>query len=147
MSAIAQYQCIIIPLAIWLALIIFVVVREYGVVRKLRKTGILTDAKVIDNEEIWVPRGGAQYTITYEFRPEYSDTAFRRMQVVPYESYYLLKGYDRVKVRYLPDNPKVSRLAEVHPENYALLQVTGLIIGFVLGLIGFIILLLLTQRA
>ncbi|MBX3066126.1 MAG: DUF3592 domain-containing protein [Anaerolineae bacterium] len=116
--------------------------REYSVLRRLDNKGVLTDAQIMKLKLFPTrptTRRLTSYFVEYQFRTDKSDEVHIREQIISGETYYILKNQDTVKVRYLPENPSISRLADQHRDNYTYMYLVGMIFGMILGLIGIVL--------
>ena len=92
--------------------------REILIARRLREAGVLTDAVIIESGKQWSKRGGGPYLV-YEFTPSGQTEGIKRRQGIGlmYQIRLEKEATSTVTVSYLPDKPKISRLAGRDTDN------------------------------
>lgn len=112
------------------ALFEFTYIKNVVEVQRLRSTGVSVQGTVRDKRVIVDPEGSDRYFITYAFAA--SGRSVEREQQVKGETYRALGKNDSIEIRYLVNNPQISRVnGEFFPDFW---EKTFLLIVFVLPL-------------
>lgn len=92
--------------------------REILIARRLREAGVLTDAVIVESGKQWSKRGGGPYLV-YAFTPSGQTEIIKRRQGIGlmYQIRLERDATSTVTVSYLPDKPKISRLAGRDTDN------------------------------
>jgi Protein of unknown function (DUF3592) len=115
--------------------------------QQLDQQGVDTDAEIVNNRYAAGGRGPTYYFLSYQYTvkdPDGQAKKFTNEEAVSSADYHRLKLGDPIKVRYLPDNPNVSRLGSgVHAAfNSPMMQLSGNVcvyIGVALAIFGVIL--------
>src|SRR5579859_605953 len=118
--------CIVMPVA-FVACLAWVI-REFRHTSQLALAGISTHGQIVSRRtSVSVPTRGRSYFVTYRFTiaavaAALSEQILTSEQEVSYKRYTLLEVGVPVEITYLPDNPKISRLAGANLDNTARLR-------------------------
>jgi hypothetical protein len=92
--------------------------QEILIAKQLRQSGVLIDAVVVESGKQWSKRGGGPYLV-YEFTPSGQAEGIKHRQGISlmYQIKLEKEATRTVTVSYLPDKPKISRLAGLDMDN------------------------------
>ncbi len=114
---------------------------EYATYIKLQDSGVVTQATVID-QQVWSDEDGTSFRITYQFDtpvPAGDKKQFTRTASVKVKTYDGLTLGGPVTIIYLPGDPDISRIQSdyhPHPPELTSIYISGLVLLFMLLLMG-----------
>jgi hypothetical protein len=111
---------------------------------RLKQSGVVIDADIVESGHSLTKRNTGAYVI-YEFTPNGStQDAIRRRQMIWQGHYTRMTaiGTSAMKVRYLPTNPRISRLTDTDADNstrdVAIIQTSVLVVITIATLLLFL---------